>query len=96
MVKDIKKPTHYAEDVEKCPSTNKTVHVLVADTQLRDSEDVHFILMQIHGLRKPSKEKAQEPVECHTSKPYPESLKITSKELIDFFLFKLFISFHFV
>ena len=41
-VKDIKKLTLFAEDVEECHSINKIVPVQHADIQLPDLEDVYF------------------------------------------------------
>ena len=41
-VKDIKKPTLYAEDVEEWASINKMEPAPLVDTQLQDSEHVFF------------------------------------------------------
>jgi len=44
LVKGTLKLTHYAEDAEECPTTNKMGHVLPADIQLLEPEDVIFYL----------------------------------------------------
>ena len=44
-VKDIKKPTHCAEDVAEWASINKTEHALLVDTQPLDLEDVFLIII---------------------------------------------------
>jgi hypothetical protein len=43
-VKDIKKPTLFAEDVAEWASINKTALAPPAVTQLPDLEDVYFII----------------------------------------------------
>ena len=40
-VRDIKRLTLFAEDVDVCPITNKNQHAQLVDTQLPDSENVH-------------------------------------------------------
>jgi hypothetical protein len=46
-VKDIKKHTHSAEDVEECHSINKMVHVQHVDIQLLDLEDVQYFIYNL-------------------------------------------------
>ena len=42
LVRGIKRPTLFAEDVDACPIINKKQHAQLVDTQLPDSESVIF------------------------------------------------------